>query len=77
MRMKPRTCDLIVRALWGHGEAARKGVTERDVNPTELAHGIAVESEHVTGCTKLAKKIALDHLAEDQRYYQKLRKAGL
>lgn len=75
-RMSQTACDRLTRALRGQGEAAKKGITEGDVNPTELAHGIAVEGEHTT-CTTLAKKIALDHLAEDRRYYTKLSKAGL
>ena len=76
--MKQATCDRLVRMLEGQGEAARKGITEADVNPTELAMGITVEAkEHSPACLKLAKKIALDHLAEDRRYYTKLHGAGL
>jgi hypothetical protein len=42
----------------------------------ELEAGIAVEMEH-TDDPKVAKRIALDHLAEDPEYYEKLAKAGL
>ncbi len=41
----------------------------------ELSMGIAEEMEH-TGNPGVAREIALDHLAEDPRYYSKLRAAG-
>lgn len=53
------------------GLAARKGFTEKDADPNELSRGIQVEMEH-TGSQDTAKRIALDHLAEDARYYTKL-----
>lgn len=46
------------------------------IDPKELEMGIEVEKEH-TDDEELAKKIALDHLAEDPHYYTKLKKAGL
>lgn len=46
---------------------------EKDVDPAELARGIEVELEH-TKNRRLAKEIALDHLAEDPRYYTKLKR---
>lgn len=42
-----------------------------DVDPEELAKGIKVELEHTTD-KEIAKEIALDHLAEDPKYYSKL-----
>jgi hypothetical protein len=39
----------------------------------KLAKGMRVESEH-TRNSQVAKKIALDHLAEDLNYYDKLLK---
>lgn len=42
-----------------------------DVNPEELELGIRVEMEH-TNDREIAKEIALDHLAEDPKYYSKL-----
>lgn len=39
----------------------------------QLNKGIQVESEH-TNNKLVAKKIALDHIAEDLYYYRKLRK---
>lgn len=46
------------------------------VDPRQLAAGIKVELEH-TRSQRLACEIALDHLAEDRRYYTKLRRARL
>jgi hypothetical protein len=46
---------------------------EEDVDEDELLMGIEVEREH-TKNKKIAKEIALDHLAEDSRYYTKLKK---
>ena len=42
-----------------------------DVDEDELAMGIEVEKEH-TNDLKMRKKIALDHLAEDPKYYTKI-----
>jgi ribosomal protein S18 acetylase RimI-like enzyme len=46
------------------------------VDPHQLKMGIKVEMEH-TNDPKVAKRIALQHLAEDPEYYTKLTKAGL
>jgi len=46
------------------------------VNPKELKMGIKVEMEH-TDDPKEAEVIALQHLAEDPRYYSKLKTLGL
>ena len=45
---------------------------EEDVDEDELMMGIEVEREH-TKNKKIAKEIALDHLAEDPQYYTKLK----
>jgi|688.fasta_scaffold1843482_2 hypothetical protein len=42
----------------------------------QLEIGISVELEH-TGNEDVAMEIAMDHLEEDPRYYEKLGKAGL
>lgn len=55
------------------GRSAEKGITEADVDPKELAMGIKVEFEHCK-CLHIAKKIALDHLAELPDYYSRLAK---
>ena len=39
----------------------------------ELKRGIYVEKEHTSNPT-IAKKIAMDHLKEDPKYYTKLKK---
>lgn len=55
------------------GVAAKKGVTEDDVDTKELEIGIEVEMEHTLN-SNIARKIALDHLAELPDYYTRLRK---
>ena len=49
--------------FWEGGKAVKEGVTEDDVDSDELASGIKVEKEHIDDAD-IAKKIALDHLAE-------------
>ena len=49
---------------------------EKDVDPKELKMGIEVEMEHTDDPAK-AKVIALQHLAEDPKYYTKLASLGL
>jgi len=44
-----------------------------DVDEEELEMGIEVEHEH-TDDDDIAEEIALDHLAEDPKYYTKLRR---
>jgi len=51
-------------------------LSEKDVCPKQLAIGKKVEKEH-TSDNKIAKEIALDHLAEDKKYYTKLIEKGL
>lgn len=53
------------------GVAKRKGFTARDADPMELARGTKHEMEH-TRSKRIARQIALDHLAEDAHYYRKL-----
>jgi hypothetical protein len=50
-----------------------KGFTAEDADPEELSMGEKVEREH-TDDPKLARKIALDHLAEIPDYYTRLKK---
>lgn len=54
-----------------NGRAKDKGISEEDVDKKELSKGIEVESEH-TPNEEMAKRIALDHLAEMPDYYTKL-----
>jgi len=53
-----------------------KGLTDKDVDPKELRMGIKVEMEH-TKNRAIAKKIALDHLAEKSNYYSLLKTLDL
>ena len=45
-------------------------------NTEKLTQGTRVEMEH-TSDPEIAREIAMDHLMEDPRYYEKLLKAGL
>jgi hypothetical protein len=58
------------RRLHG-GAAERLGVKECDVCSIELERGTEHEMEH-TNDRKMARQIALDHLAEDPDYYKHL-----
>ena len=49
---------------------------EKDVDPKELSMGVEVEMEHTDDKAK-AKIIALQHLAEDPKYYTKLKSLDL
>lgn len=51
-------------------------LSSEDVDTVQLEIGIATEMEH-TDNKDVAKEIAIDHLAEDDIYYDKLVKAGL
>lgn len=53
-----------------------KPASEKDIDPKELKMGIEVEMEH-TDSRKEAKVIALQHLAEDPKYYTKLKSLNL
>jgi hypothetical protein len=48
-----------------------RGKKPSDFNQTELKRGTKVETEH-TKNKQIAMRIAMDHLVEDPRYYQKL-----
>ena len=53
------------------GRAFEKDITEEKVNQEELQMGIRIEYEH-TNHYEIAKRIALDHLAELPDYYTRL-----
>ena len=55
------------------GRAVQKSIDESSVDQEQLNMGIQVEFEH-TDNRDIAKKIALDHLAEISDYYIRLRK---
>lgn len=54
------------------GKMIDKGLDVNSVDPRELEAGVAVEMEH-TPDPAIAKKIALDHLAEIPDYYTRLK----
>ncbi len=43
------------------------------IDPIQLSTGIQIEMEH-TNDLDIAKEIAMDHLTEDPKYYDKLKK---
>jgi len=57
-------------------EGKGKELHPNQINPDELRMGIKVELEHTDDLDK-AKKIALDHLAENPYYYTALKLAGV
>lgn len=63
----------ILGSILGHGRAKEKGFEEGDADPKELEMGIKVEMEHTTN-PLIAKRIAIDHLAEIKDYYTRLKK---
>lgn len=67
-----RIAQIAVSFMFG-GRANEKGVTVDDVDPVELAMGIDIEKEH-TPNIQMATRIALDHLAEIENYYTRLKK---
>jgi hypothetical protein len=58
--------------FWDEGISVKKNFKKEDANKKELEMGMMVEMEH-TSDKKMAEKIALDHLAEDAKYYSKLK----
>ncbi len=54
------------------GGLADKG-PPKGVDPKQIEKGVKVEKEH-TNDPAIAREIALDHLTEDPRYYDKLEK---
>jgi len=48
-----------------------RGKKTSDFNQTELKRGTKIETEH-TKNKQIAMRIAMDHLVEDPKYYQKL-----
>jgi hypothetical protein len=65
---------IALRELIPGGRASGRHTSEFD--PQQIAIGTKVEMEH-TRNRRLAREIAMDHLVEDPRYYDKLVKAGL
>jgi hypothetical protein len=61
------------RGYLDKGLAKRRGFTYEDFPRRDLEMGANVEMEH-TRFPSLAKRIALDHLVEDENYYRKNRR---
>lgn len=59
------------RHLHNPGRAKKLGLTPSDFDPRELARGTKHELEH-TDSERVARQIAMDHLSEDEGYYEKL-----
>lgn len=66
----------IIRDLDGFPNGKAKGKRVADFDIEQLRRGAAVEREH-TSDPKIAQRIAMDHLVEDPRYYEKLAKIHL
>lgn len=66
--------QLLVRNGWAPKNY--KQSTDMNIDPKEIEMGTKHEHEH-TKDDALARKIAMDHLKEDPKYYTKLKKAGL
>jgi len=68
----------LIKLIWT--DYARRNLPaaqlDENIDREELKKGIEVEKEH-TNDPKIALKIALDHLAEDPKYYTKLATLGL
>jgi hypothetical protein len=60
----------------GKKKKEKKELNPNQIHPQELRMGIKVELEHTDSLDK-AKKIALDHLAENPFYYTALKLAGV
>lgn len=58
------------------GSKARISKGSIRFNKRQVRMGVIVEGEHHLG-PRMARKIALDHLAENPKYYTKLKRAGL
>lgn len=67
VRSHPRTSSLFTQGI-----AYKKGITAKDVDQLQLKKGVKVEKEH-TDSTRVARKIAVDHLAEIPDYYTRLK----
>lgn len=61
----------VLGSILGTGKSKKEKFTEKDADPKELKMGIKVEMEH-TKNKAIAKRIALDHLAEIKDYYTRL-----
>ena len=57
-------------------DEVKTGLTAEDVDPKEFLVGLAVEKEH-SGDIAVQRAIALQHLAENPKYYSEGMKKGI
>lgn len=66
------------KTLVEHWQGLSKDKPLSSFDPRAIQRGAKVEKEHTGKArSRLARRIAADHLTEDPRYYQKLARAGL
>ena len=75
-KLSPEEKEEVYNLVSDKVQEIQKPSKEEDVDPKELKMGIKVEMEHTDDPSK-AKIIALQHLAEDPKYYTKLASLGL
>jgi hypothetical protein len=63
----------ILTSFLSNGRFNESGMSEDDIDKKELEMGIKVEAEH-TNYPAMARRIAMDHLAEFPDYYTRLKK---
>lgn len=78
MKARALISEILDNAACARSAIGRRGLalSPADVDQDELKAGLKVEMEHTRG-RKVAERVALDHLAEDPKYYSKLKRAGL
>jgi hypothetical protein len=75
MTFKPFYIEQLAKGM-SLEDIAKKHNTDISELQNELEKGAKVEHEH-TDSEEHAKRVAMDHLVEDPKYYTKLSKAGL
>jgi hypothetical protein len=71
LKLEPDDLEEIIYSILSSFFSEGKSKSGVQVNDEQLAKGIKVEMEHTTNA-EIAKKIALDHLAENPAYYDYL-----
>jgi len=71
--MKPKIKKVVKKSPIPKCGHKSKGYSKSDFDPRMVRIGTMVESEH-TCDLRVARKIALDHLVEDEFYYDKLKR---
>jgi hypothetical protein len=64
-------CFKLLNSFASHGRFNESGKNINDFDINQLLKGVKVEKEH-TNCKIMARRIAMDHLAECQDYYDRL-----